>query len=327
MFFAKYGLSCFAVLSCTFNIFAQNKFIAAVVYTLDGKGDKGFCDSAWEGVTLAKSKLDIEIKEIEPGTVQNREKQMEIAAIEGIPMVIAVGFDQSESITKVAAKFPKTHFVLIDGGGRGDNILNINFKEHEGSFLAGYASAMTTKSNKLGFIGALPEPLIIKFGSGFVQGAKAFNKNITVDLQYMGKAGDYSMFNNAIKAKEMARKMYAEGVDIVYSAAGGSGLGIIEAAKETKKYAVGVDVNQNNVAPGFVITSMLKRVDIAVFDSIKAEKEGTYKHGMKTFGIKEDGLDLAIDENAKKLLPKNFLDKFADLKKEIASGKIVVSEK
>lgn len=301
-----------------------NAATAAVLYSKDGKGDKAFNDAAWEGVKLAKKNLGVEIIEIEPRNLSDAQEKVANIAKEGVPLIVAIGFPYVDLVKDLSKQFPKIHFAMIDGVLSGKNVANYIFREHEGSFLAGYIAGKFSKSNSLGFVGGMPIPPVKRFLAGYKQGVKAAKPNVKILIEYVSEH-DTTAWNNPTKAKAIAREQYSKGADVIYAVAGGSGTGVLEAAKEAKKYAIGVDINQNAFAPGYVITSMLKRVDQAVLRAISDQKTGKFKSGIYELGIKDLGVDLAIDEHSKKLIKPAILDDIEDLKKKIAAGSIVIT--
>ena len=304
---------------------SAEQYTAAVLYSKDGKGDKAFNDAASEGVTLAKKNLAVNILEVEPRNLSDAQDQVVKIAKDNIPLVIAIGFPYIDIIKDLSTRFPKTHFAMIDGVLNAPNVANYVFREHEGSFLAGYIAAKTSKSDHLGFVGGMPIPPVQRFLAGYKQGIKLAKSNAKIIIEYVSEH-DTTAWNNPTKAKSIARDQFSKGVDIIYAVAGGSGTGVLEAAKEAKKYAIGVDINQNSFAPGYVIASTLKRVDQAVLRAISDQKSGTFKSGTYELGIKDLGVDLALDEYSKNLIKPGILKDIEDLKKKIAAGALTVQK-
>jgi basic membrane protein A len=229
-----------------------------------------------------------------------------------------------DAIAKVAGQFPQAHFVLVDAEAKLPNVRSLLFDEHQGSYLVGAIAGLTSKSDKVGFIGGMDVPLIRRFQLGFEAGVKKVNPKARVINNYVGVMSD--AWNNPAKAKELALSQYNQGVDVIFAAAGASNYGLFDAAEEKKKLSIGVDSNQNWVKPGFVLTSMLKRVDIAVYDTINEAKGGKFIGGVKTFGLKNQGVDYAVDEFNEKLLQPEVRQKVEALKAEIVAGKIKVPD-
>ena len=297
--------------------------IAVIIYDQAGKGDKSFNDSASVGIVKAQKELGVTIREVEPRDQKSYLQFMESFANKKIPLIIGIGFTQADAIKAAAKKYPKTHFAIVDAVVDAPNVTSLVFKEQEGSYLAGYVAAKTSKTGKIGFVGGMEIPLIKRFFAGYAQGAKSANDKITIFENYVGTTPE--AWSNPGKGKEIARSQYDKGADVIYHAAGGSGMGVFDAASETKKFAIGVDSNQNHIRPGHIITSMLKRVDTAVFDVVKAEKAGSFKAGKQEFGVANNGVDLAFDSYSEKFIDKKMQEEIANVKQQIASGKIVVN--
>lgn len=265
-----------------------------IVLTTSGRGDKSFNDSAIAGLDRAQEELGIEYKEVQPKEASEIEKSIENLANAGYDIIFTVGFNTATALSNVAPNYPDTKFVIIDHDFKDDfkdNLKSLVFKEEEGSFLAGVLAAEQSKSNVVGFVGGMESPLIQKFEVGFEAGAKAANPDVEVLIQYV--SSDASGFNNPSRAKEITLNMITKKADVIYHAAGGSGQGMLDAANEKGIVAIGVDSNQNWVKPGTVIASMLKRVDNAVFDVVKAQTEGTLEMGnVQVYGLDTNGVSL-----------------------------------
>lgn len=299
-----------------------------MAYDVGGRGDQSFNDAAAKGLDKAKTELGVEGKESsatsgEPESA--REERLSQFIDAGYDTVVAVGFAYAESVKKVAGQEKDAKFALVDStDAQGPNIENITFAENEGSFLVGAAAALKTKTNVIGFVGGVETPLIKKFEVGYIAGAKAVNPKIDVKVKYLTQLPDVSGFASVDKGKAAAEGMYQQGADIVYQAAGGSGAGVFQAAKAAHKWAIGVDSDQALTADpsvrDVILTSMIKRVDIGVFDFIQSVKDGTFKAGNHVFDLKAGGVDFAttgghIDDI------KNKLDEY---KQKIISGEIKV---
>ncbi len=272
----------------------QEALRVGVVLSVGGRGDKSFNDSAIEGLERAKEELGIEYSYVEPREVPEMEELHRLFAQEGMDLIIGIGFLQGDAISKVAAEFPEQRFVVVDTVIDLPNVKSLVFREHEGSFLAGALAASLTRTNNVGFVGGMQIPLIAKFQKGYEHGVEHVNQlkgtNVTVQVAYAGTTG--AAFRDPVKGKELALSQIAQGADIIYHASGGTGIGVFEAAAEKGIKAIGVDANQNWVQPGFIIASMLKRVDVAVFDAIKSVQEGVFQAGKHEFGIAEGGIGL-----------------------------------
>lgn len=265
-----------------------------IVLTTSGKGDKSFNDSAIAGLEKATAELGIEYKEVQPKEASEIEKAIENLANAGYELIFTVGFNSASALSNVAPSYPDTKFVIIDHNFKDDfkdNLKSLIFKEEEGSFLAGVLAAGQSTSNVVGFVGGMESPLIQKFEVGFEAGVKAANPDAEVLIQYV--SSDASGFNNPSRAKEITLNMISKNADVIYHAAGGSGQGMLDAANEKGILAIGVDSNQNWVKPGTVIASMLKRVDHAVFDVVKAQIDGTLVMGdAQIYGLDSNGVSL-----------------------------------
>ena len=282
-----------------------------LAYDTGGKGDGSFNDAAYAGLQRAESELGVEVKELEAGadeTDASREERLRLLASSGYNPVIAVGFMYSTAMGTVAAEFPDTTFAIVDSVVDGANIGSLVFAAEQGSYLTGVIAASASKSGKIGFIGGMEIPLIKAFEAGYIQGAKSVNPDIQVSSKYMGPAGDNTAWNVPDKAKTATKAMIDKGVDVAYAAAGGSGLGMFQAIKEAGGaekglWAIGVDSDQYTVpsladVKDVILTSMLKRVDVAVFDVIKGVVDGTPLVGVQNFDLKREGVGYATSNAA-----------------------------
>jgi len=308
------------------------KIKVGLVFDVGGRGDKSFNDAAYRGLEKAKIDLGIEYEYIEPGPGADREAALrQFSSRPDINIIFGIGFIFTDEITKIAVEFPDKKFACVDytydpGKQLPPNLIALEFKEEEGSFLVGVLAALTTKTNKIGFVGGMESPLIKKFEVSYVAGAKYVNPKCEVLVGYAGVTGD--AFKNPGRGKELALGQYSQGADIIYHASGVTGLGVFEAARETKKLAIGVDSDQNEEAPGFILTSMIKVVDNAVFDCIKQTKDGTFKGGRaETYGLKSKGVDYIYNDKNKNLITDETRNKVEAIKKDIIDGKIQVPVK
>ena len=320
--FFRLFLTCFVL----FGTIASASVVTRIGLVLDkgGKDDKSFNTSAFEGAKKAEKELGIELKYVEATDNNSLETLHRNFAQKKYDLVIGIGFAQTDAIKKVAALFPETQFAIVDGEVSAKNVRSLLFEEHEGAFLMGAAAAMKSKSNVIGFIGGMDIPLIRRFQKGYDAGAKHVHSNITIIHNYIGVTGE--AWNNPAKAKEMALSQVGQKADVIFHAAGASGAGLFDAAAEKKIYAIGVDSNQNWIKPGVVLTSMLKRVDVAVFETIKSIVEKKFQAGVVRFGLKDSGIDWALDGNNENLWSPSEKQKLNDIKKQIISGKIVVPD-
>ena len=294
----------------------------AVVYDAGGKFDKSFNQSAFEGASRFKQETGINFIEVQASSDTQAEQVLRGLARKNLDLIASIGFAQQAAVQKVAKEFPKVRFVLIDGVAQGANVNSITFKEEEGSYLVGVAGAMASKSKKLGFIGGIDIPLIRTFACGYTQGAKAVNPKIDVFSNMVGTTA--AAWNDPAKGGELARSQFDRGVDVVFAVAGGSGMGTLQTAKEKGKLAIGVDSNQNALYPGSILTSMVKRVDNAVYDSFTQVKNGTWKAGVTAKGLKEGGVDWALDASNRKLITPEIEKRVLGARKDIIDGKVKV---
>jgi basic membrane protein A and related proteins len=299
-------------------------FKPAVIYDLGGKFDKSFNEAAYNGAEMFKKEAGVEYLEFEVTNESQREQSLRKLAQRGATIIVATGFSQAPALKIVAAEFPDVKFTLIDDVVDLPNVQSLIFKEHEGSFLVGVAAAMASKTGKVGFVGGMDIPLIRKFACGYVQGAKYANPGAQVFENMTGTTGE--AWNDPTKGGELARSQFDRGADVVYAAAGGTGLGVYQAAKDSGKLAIGVDSNQNYLHPGTMLTSMLKRVDLAVYNAFKTAQDGTWKPGVQTLGLAEDGVGWALDENNQSLVTDEMKAKVEQAKKDIVAGTIQVHD-
>jgi basic membrane protein A and related proteins len=239
-------------------------------------------------------------------------------------LIIGIGFAQKEAIKKVAAEFPQKHFAIVDAEVDAPNVRSLMFQEHEGAYLVGAIAALTSKTGKIGMVGGMDVPLIRRFAMGYEAGAKKVSPQTTVLVNYVGVTGE--AWNNPPKGKELALAQYDSGADVIFAAAGASGLGVFDAAEERRKFAIGVDANQNWTKPGLILTSMLKRVDAAVYSTIEEAKAGKFTGGVKRFGLANDGIGYAVDQYNEKILTQTVRKRADELKAEIIAGTIKVPD-
>ena len=295
----------------------------AVVYDMGGKFDKSFNEGVWNGVQKFTAETGIEVMEFEVTNPNQREQAMQRMAERGATIVLGVGFAQADAIAKVAADYPDVQFSIIDVGWLdAPNLRQYVFKEHEGSYLVGVAAAMASETGKVGFVGGMDIPLISKFACGYVGGVKSINANATVFQNMTGTTP--SAWNDPAKGAELTKSQIDRGADVVYHAAGGTGMGVIQAAADAGKLAIGVDSNQNGIAPGSVLTSMLKRVDVAAYETFMDSKNGNFSAGLHTLGVAEGGVDWALDDNNASLVSADMKAAIEKARADILSGKVSV---
>jgi basic membrane protein A and related proteins len=294
------------------------------VYDIGGKDDRSFNAAAYQGMLRAKQELPIVLRDVEPGDPTSIEPAIRAFAQYGYNLVTGVGFAQGPILEAVAKDYPQLHFVIIDSVVEAPNVASLLFKEHEGSFLVGMIAAATSKTGTLGFVGGMDIPLIRKFAKGYEEGAQYVNPQIKVLQNYVGITD--AAWNNPGKGRELANAQYEQGADVIFAAAGNSGLGVFDAAEAYKKFAIGVDSNQNWVKPGYVLTSMIKRIDNAVYSVVKEEVEGRFKAGVHVYGLDNDGVGYALDEYNKALIPQSVIDRVEQARQDIIAGKIKVTD-
>src|SRR6185436_1455400 len=353
------GLLVFGSIACnraSYGADDPKKIHVGIVFDIGGKDDRSFNAAAWVGVKCAetgkgpggepckdeqgkdKPAMDIVLRDVEPGNPTSIEPAMRAFAERGYDLIIGVGFAQGPIMQTVARDYPNIHFAIIDGVIFEDdgttpksNVASLVFKEHEGSYLVGMIAGMTSKTGVVGFIGGMDIGLIHRFEGGYEQGAKAANPKIQVIQNYVGVTD--AAWNNPGKGKEIALAQISKGADVIFTAAGNSGLGAFDAVEQAGKqngrathFVIGVDANQNMVKPGFVLTSMVKRVDNAVYSIIDDVVNGRFKAGFHVYGLGEDGVGYAMDENNKDLITPEMLQVAEDAKKRIISGEIKVTD-
>ncbi|MGC6484312.1 MAG: BMP family lipoprotein [Candidatus Puniceispirillales bacterium] len=297
----------------------------AVVYDMGGKFDKSFNEGVWNGVKKFTDETGIKVMEFEVTNETQREQAIRRMAERGATVVLGVGFAQADAIAKVSAEFPDTQFSIIDVGWLdGPNLRQYVFKEHEGSYIVGVAAAKASKTGKVGFVGGMDIPLISKFACGYVGGVKSVDGSAEVYQNMTGSTP--SAWNDPAKGAELTQSQIDRGADVVYHAAGGTGSGVIRAAADAGKLAIGVDSNQNGMAPGSVLTSMLKRVDVAAYETFMDAKNGTFSSGIRVLGLAEGGVDWALDENNASLVTADMKAAVEAAKQDIISGKVSVHD-
>jgi basic membrane protein A len=311
---ARLSLVC-AAIAASFAAAAE----PAIVYDMGGKFDKSFNEAAYVGMENWKKETGKQYLEFEIANESQREQAIRRMAEKGASPIIGVGFSQASAIEKVAKEFPKLNFVIVDMVVGLPNVQSVVFKEQEGSFLVGAMAAMASKTGKVGFVGGMDIPLIRRFECGYEQGAKFANPKADVFANMTGTTG--AAWNDPTRGGELAKAQFAKGADVVFAAAGGTGVGVYQAAKDGGKLAIGVDSNQNHLQPGTMLTSMLKRVDVAVYNVSKS-----FAPGVTVLGLKEGGVDYAMDANNAKLVTADMKKRVDAAKADIISGKIKVTD-
>lgn len=297
----------------------EKKLKIGVVFDKGGVNDKSFNESAKAGLDRAAKELGIEAIPVESRSDSDYESNLEALADKKCDLVMAVGITMQTALQRIAKEHPDTKFAIIDGSVDAPNVRQLLFKEEEGSYLVGYIAGLTTKTNKLGFVGGMKLPLIEKFEYGYMAGAKAANPAVEVlPSKYVGS------WDNVDAAKTAATVLFNDGADVVYHAAGLAGLGVIRAAEEKGKFAIGVDKDQDDVAKGFVLTSMVKKVDEALFSTVKDLKDGAWSAGAKVYDLKAGGVGTSPFTYTKDKIGEANIAKLDEIKKKIISGEIKV---
>lgn len=297
------------------------EFTPAVIFDMGGKFDKSFNEAAYNGAEKFKAETGLPYLEFEITNESQRDQALRRMA-QRADIVIAVGFAFSTPLETISAEFPDKKFVIIDSVVDKPNVESVVFKEHEGSFLVGMAAALASKTGKVGFVGGMDIPLIRNFAYGYEQGVKYVDPKAEVIVNYAGTTP--AAWNDPARGGELAIGQFGQGADVVYAAAGATGLGVLQAAADKDKLSIGVDSNQNFLHPGSVLTSMMKRVDVAVHDAFTAAKDGSWKPGMENLGLKENGVDYAVDDDNRPVLTPEIQAKIDAAKQEIIAGSLVV---
>jgi basic membrane protein A len=322
-----------------------------IVFDIGGKDDRSFNAAAWSGAKCAETgrlpdgvtscgrpALNIVLRDVEPGTPTSIEPAMRAFAERGYDLVIGVGFAQGPIMQSVARDYPDVHFAIIDGVIFEDdgktpkaNVASLVFKEHEGSYLVGVLAAKASRSGTIGFVGGMDIPLIRRFEKGFEEGAQSVNPRIRVIQNYVGVTD--AAWNNPGKGKELAMAQIGKGADVIFAAAGNSGLGVFDAVEQAgtengraRRFVIGVDSNQNGVKPGFVLTSMIKRVDTAVYDIVKDVVDGKFAGGFHVFGLQDDGVGYVIDDFNRNLVSPDAIETAEEARRRIIAGDITVTD-
>jgi len=321
----------------------KSKVHVGIVFDIGGKDDRSFNAAAWAGVKCAESgkwpngescgkpPLGIVLRDIEPGNPTSIEPAMRAFAERGYDLIIGVGFAQAPIMEQVAKDYPRIQFAIIDGVSELPNVASLVFKEHEGSYLVGVLAAKATRTGTIGFLGGMDIGLIHRFETGYEEGAKAVNPNIRVIQNYVGVTD--GAWNNPGKGKEIALAQISKGADVIFTAAGNSGLGAFDAVEQQGKvngrathFVIGVDSNQNMVKPGFVLTSMVKRVDNVVYQIVEDVVTHRFSPGLHVFGLDKEGVGYAMDQYNQDLVTPETIKQAEEAKQKIIKGEIKVTD-
>ena len=322
----------------------KSKIHVGIVFDIGGKDDRSFNAAAFAGVKCAetgnwpdgtpcgKPALNIVLRDIEPGNPTSIEPAMRAFAERGYDLIIGVGFAQAPIMERVAKEYPNIHFAIVDGVSELPNVASLVFKEHEGSYLVGMLAAKKSQTGTIGFLGGMDIGLIHRFEGGYEEGARSVNPNIRVIQNYVGVTD--AAWNNPGKGKELALAQIGKGADVIFTAAGNSGLGAFDAVEQAgmqngraTHFVIGVDSNQNMVKPGFVLTSMVKRVDNAVYAIVDDVAKGRFQAGFHVYGLDKDGVGYAMDENNKDLVTPDMIQQAEEARKKIIAGEIKVTDR
>jgi len=297
------------------------------VFDIGGRGDKSFNDAAYAGLERAQRELGITFTTLETNEGSDREAQLRQLAAGEAKLVFGVGFLFTDDIKGLAREFPDKKFACVDytvtpGETLPPNLVALKFREEEGSFLVGALAGQLTKTGKVGFVGGMEIPLIRKFQAGYAAGVKAVNPRAQVLVKYAGTTGN--AFRDPTKGKELALAEYQAGADLIFHASGSTGLGVFEAARELGRLAIGVDSDQYDEAPGAILTSMVKRVDTAVFETVRELQAGAWTGGVRDFGLAEKGVSWVYDDRNRSLVPDAVKARVDSLEAAIMAGSLRV---
>lgn len=300
------------------------KVHVGIVFDSGGKDDRSFNAAAWQGVQRAAKDFPIVLRDAEPGDPTSLEPAMRAFAERNYDLIIGIGFAQMPIVEAVAKDYPQLQFAIVDGVLDLPNVASLVFKEHEGSYLVGMIAARKSKTGVLGFVGGMDIPLIHRFATGYEEGARAVRPDVRVIPNYVGVTE--SAWNNPGKGKELAEAQIGKGADVIFAAAGNSGLGVFDAVEQRDKFIIGVDSNQNWVKPGHVLTSMVKRIDNAVYQIIQDRVNGKFQGGIHVYGLDDGGIGYAMDQYNAGLIPDSVLAEVEAAKAKIIRGEIKVTD-
>ena len=300
------------------------KVHVGIVFDSGGKDDRSFNAAAWQGVQRAAKDFPIVMRDAEPGDPTSLEPAMRAFAERNYDLIIGIGFAQMPIVEAVAKDYPQLQFAIVDGVLDLPNVASLVFKEHEGSYLVGMIAARKSKTGVLGFVGGMDIPLIHRFATGYEEGARAVRPDVRVIPNYVGVTE--SAWNNPGKGKELAEAQIGKGADVIFAAAGNSGLGVFDAVEQRDKFIIGVDSNQNWVKPGHVLTSMVKRIDNAVYQIVKERVGGQFKAGIHVYGLEDGGIGYAMDQYNAGLIPDSVIAEVEAAKAKIIRGEIKVTD-
>jgi basic membrane protein A and related proteins len=306
---------------------ASSALQVGLVFDVGGIGDKSFNDSAYRGLLKARDELKVGVEYLEPAEGTDREAALRQMAAGTPALIFGIGALFTDDVNAVAKEFPKKEFACVDyvppeQGGIPENLLGLKFREQEGCFLVGAVAGLVTKTGTVGFVGGMDNALIHRFEAGYRAGVAAVNPGCRILSNYAGVTAN--AYKNPAKGKELALAQYDAGADIIFHASGSTGLGVFEAARDRDRLAIGVDSDQQAEAPGHILTSMIKRIDVAVFDAIRDAQQGKFAGGVREMGLAEGALDYVYDDNNKVWITDDVRAKVEALRAEILAGRIQV---
>ena len=299
--------------------------VPALVYAVGQKFDKSFNEGAHAGAERFKAETGVGYLEFQPQAVAEFERGVGALVRRGATDIVVIGFYYATPLETVAGRFPQVHFTLVDAAADRPNIRSVVFREQEGSFLVGMLAALASQTGRVGFIGALDIPLLRRFIGGFEQGARYARPGVAVPVAFVGTTP--AAFNDPSAGAEVARSLFEAGADVVFAGAGSSNFGIFQQAADMHRLAIGVDSNQNYLHPGAMLTSMLKRVDLAVFQAFQAARDGRWQPGVSRLGLAEGGLDYAVDHYNEHLITPGMRAKVEQARADIIAGRIIVEDR
>ncbi len=295
----------------------------AVIYSTGGKFDKSFNEGAWNGAKRWAEETGGTYQEFELQTESQSEQALRTFARRGYDPIVAIGFNHAAALSKVAPEYPDAHFAIVDMVVEAPNVRSIVFREHEGGYLVGLLGVMASKTDTLGFVGGMDIPLIRKFACGYVQGAKAADPDAKVLVNYTGDTP--AAWADPVRGGEISRSQIQQGADVVMQAAGGTGVGVLQAAADAGVLGIGTNSNQNGLHPGKILTTMLKRTDVATYETFKRSGDA-FEPGIVSLGVAEGGIGWALDENNEALITPEMKAAAGEAAAKIASGEIEVHD-
>ena len=312
------------VFSCSSEFGSVSSYRVGIVFDAGGKDDMSFNANAWRGAMRAINELAITVNDVEPDDASMIEPAIRLLAEEGFDLIVGVGFATKNAIEKVSQDFSNVHFVIVDSEVKQPNVASLLFEEHEAAFLVGMNAGELSETGTIGFIGGMKIPLIIRTYRAFVAGAEYVNPGIKVLEAYAGVT--LTAWSDPNKGKELAFAQIAQDADIIFQAAGGTGMGVFDAVVEKNKLAIGSDTNQNSLRPGNILTSMLKNVHIAVYQMIKESYQNSFRPGVHLFNLANYGMGYSFDEFNSGLIPMDLIQRVEQAKKDIIAGTLKVPD-